>query len=458
MHFHYVLSMGAVFALYSAWYFWVPKILGLNYKQFFSKIHFWSLFIGVNLTFFPQHFLGLQGMPRRISDYPDAFAGWNMISSIGSLVSVVATVLFLQVVYAQLVEGKSTSRYPWIIPEFNTDSLRSLSGRAYTSLEWALNSPPKAHAFISLPLQSNLKGFMYKVYFNIFTPKNLGTIIVATFLCIMVRYITKQFDTPFIENDMLYYTCSAVCIFIRVLIRSIFDSAEYMGYIPNNFGGITNKIGAIINYLNNKFKVFSHFLSLDEKLTMGGEEFNKKPMQHYMDRGDGYTGNWNNTGESSMSSGQSNTGNWNNTGESSMSSGQSNTGNWNNTGESSMSSGQSLRPDIKRDMIEEYVRHEMKKVEFPQYYGSHQLPLPADTSTEDIYREHIRQLHIEQLDRTIRRDEALARIDPNADINDYTKSYAIAEANVLDKQMAKTREHIDLIESEIRKIQSEKKE
>ena len=421
MHFHYVLSMGAVFALYSAWYFWVPKILGLNYNQFLSKVHFWILFIGVNLTFFPQHFLGLQGMPRRISDYPDAFAGWNMISSIGSLVSVIATVLFLQVVYAQLVEGKSTSRYPWIIPEFNTDSLRSLSSRAYTSLEWALNSPPKAHAFISLPLQSNLKGFMYKVYFNIFTPKNLGTIIVATLICIMVRYITKQFDTPFIENDMLYYTCSAVCILIRVLIRSIFDSAEYMGYIPKNFGGITNKIGAIINYLNNKFKVFSHFLSLDEKLTMGGEKFNHKPTQHYMDKGDG------------------------------------NTGNWYNTGESSTSSGQSLSPETKQKMIEEYVTHEMKKAEFPQYYGYHQPLLPANTPTEDIYREHIRQLNIQQENKTIERDNALARIDPNADKNDFTKSFAIAEANVLDKEMAKTREHINLIENEIRKIESERK-
>ena len=154
MHFHYVLSMGAVFALYSAWYFWVPKILGLSYNQFLSKVHFWILFIGVNVTFFPQHFLGLQGMPRRISDYPDAFAGWNLISSLGSIISVIATVLFLQVVYSQLVEGISTSRYPWAIPGFSTDSLRLLSIRAYTSLEWALNSPPKAHAFVSLPLQS----------------------------------------------------------------------------------------------------------------------------------------------------------------------------------------------------------------------------------------------------------------------------------------------------------------
>jgi len=153
-HFHYVLSMGAVFAMFSGWYFWVPKILGLNYNILLSKVQFWILFIGVNLTFFPQHFLGLQGMPRRISDYPDAFAGWNLISSFGSIVSVVAAWLFLYIVYEQLVNGKASSRYPWMTPQFYTDTLQALLNRAYPSLEWALNSPPKPHAFVSLPLQS----------------------------------------------------------------------------------------------------------------------------------------------------------------------------------------------------------------------------------------------------------------------------------------------------------------
>jgi cytochrome c oxidase subunit 1 len=135
-HFHYVLSMGAVFALFSAWYFWIPKITGLSYNTMLGKVHFIILFIGVNVTFFPQHFLGLQGMPRRISDYPDAFAGWNFVSSFGSIISVVATFLFLHIVYVQLVEGTATSRYPWLTPQYFSDLFQTLFNRNYNSLEW----------------------------------------------------------------------------------------------------------------------------------------------------------------------------------------------------------------------------------------------------------------------------------------------------------------------------------
>ena len=150
-----VLSMGAVFALFSGWYFWIPKILGLDYNLLYSKAHFWVLFTGVNLTFFPQHFLGLQGMPRRISDYPDAFTGWNFISSIGSLISVAATVLFLHIVYLQLVKGKAVHGYPWAVPQLFSDYLRILKDKCAPGLEWALSNPPKPHAFTSLPLQSS---------------------------------------------------------------------------------------------------------------------------------------------------------------------------------------------------------------------------------------------------------------------------------------------------------------
>jgi cytochrome c oxidase subunit 1 len=155
-HFHYVLSMGAIFALFSGWYFWIPKILGLDYNILYSKVHFWVLFIGVNFTFFPQHFLGLQGMPRRVSDYPDAFTGWNYISSIGSVISVAATALFLQIIYLQLVKGKAVFGYPWAVPQLFSDYLRILKDRTAPGLEWALHSPPKPHAFTSLPLQSTI--------------------------------------------------------------------------------------------------------------------------------------------------------------------------------------------------------------------------------------------------------------------------------------------------------------
>lgn len=148
--------MGAVFALYSAWYYWIPKILGVMYNVKWGNLHFWLLFLGVNVTFFPQHFLGLQGMPRRISDYPDAFAGWNLVSSFGSFISVIATWFFLYILYVQLVEGKSISRYPWSIPQFYYDILRLEMVRFYESLEWGLISPPKPHAFVSLPSQSGI--------------------------------------------------------------------------------------------------------------------------------------------------------------------------------------------------------------------------------------------------------------------------------------------------------------
>ncbi|MFX5760781.1 cbb3-type cytochrome c oxidase subunit I, partial [Acinetobacter baumannii] len=93
-HFHYTMSIGATFSIFAAWYYWFPKITGYMYSEALGKLHFWLAFIGANLIFFPQHFLGLQGMPRRIVDYPDAFAGWNLISSIGSYVSAASVIVF----------------------------------------------------------------------------------------------------------------------------------------------------------------------------------------------------------------------------------------------------------------------------------------------------------------------------------------------------------------------------
>jgi cytochrome c oxidase subunit 1 len=99
-------------------------------------------------------------MPRRISDYPDGFAGWNLVSSFGSIISVIATVLFLHIIYTQLVEGNVASRYPWLVPEFCFDLFQTLFNRNYVSLEWGLESPPKPHAFVSLPAQSSLEYIM----------------------------------------------------------------------------------------------------------------------------------------------------------------------------------------------------------------------------------------------------------------------------------------------------------
>jgi cytochrome c oxidase subunit 1 len=98
-HFHYVLSMGAVFAVFGGFYYWIAKICGIQYGESLAQVHFWTLFLGVNLTFFPMHFLGLAGMPRRIPDYPDAFYEWNVLASFGSLISTVATLIFFGLLF-----------------------------------------------------------------------------------------------------------------------------------------------------------------------------------------------------------------------------------------------------------------------------------------------------------------------------------------------------------------------
>jgi len=107
-HFHYVLSMGAVFAIFAGWYYWIGKMTGFKYPEKLGKIHFWMFFVGVNLTFFPMHFLGLAGMPRRIPDYPDAFAGWNAIASLGSYLSALSAILFFYIVYETLTKGQKS--------------------------------------------------------------------------------------------------------------------------------------------------------------------------------------------------------------------------------------------------------------------------------------------------------------------------------------------------------------
>jgi len=137
-HFHYVLSLGAVFTIFAGWYYWFPKISGYMYSEFIGKLHFWVTFVGVNLVFFPQHFLGLAGMPRRIADYPEAFAGWNHVSSYGSYISGVGALIFFFGVAQAFVRKVPAGDNPW--------------GAGATTLEWTLSSPPPFHQFEKLPL------------------------------------------------------------------------------------------------------------------------------------------------------------------------------------------------------------------------------------------------------------------------------------------------------------------
>jgi heme/copper-type cytochrome/quinol oxidase subunit 1 len=109
-HFHYVLSMGAVFAIFAGFYFWIAKMTGLQYSEVLGQIHFWIFFVGVNVTFFPLHFLGLAGMPRRIPDYPTAYSEWNLVASYGSYLSAISSLFFFIVVYHTLVYGEPVGK------------------------------------------------------------------------------------------------------------------------------------------------------------------------------------------------------------------------------------------------------------------------------------------------------------------------------------------------------------
>ncbi|MGK6354299.1 cytochrome c oxidase subunit I [Sphingomonas sp. DT-207] len=137
-HFHYVLSLGAVFGLFAGFYYWFPKMSGRMYSEVLGQLHFWVFFIGVNVLFFPQHFLGLQGMPRRYPDYPDAYAYWNHISSAGYAIMLLGMVFFFVNVIWSLIAGKKAEANPW--------------GEGATTLEWTLSSPPPFHQFETLPV------------------------------------------------------------------------------------------------------------------------------------------------------------------------------------------------------------------------------------------------------------------------------------------------------------------
>ena len=136
-HFHYTMSLGALFSAFAGFYYWIGKICGKQYSETLGKIHFWLTFIGVNITFFPMHFLGIAGMPRRVPDYPDAFRGWNFIASIGAIISFAAAIFFVYIVIRTLIKGEKCPDNPW--------------GEGAKTLEWTLSSPPPYHCFNELP-------------------------------------------------------------------------------------------------------------------------------------------------------------------------------------------------------------------------------------------------------------------------------------------------------------------
>ena len=137
-HFHYVLSLGAVFAIFAGFYYWFEKIFGVKYNEFLGCLHFWLMFVGVNIIFFPQHFLGLQGMPRRYVDYSDGFAYWNMVSTWGYVITIVGVLVFLIMLAEAAIRRRPGVANPW--------------GEGATTLEWTLSSPPPHHQFNELPV------------------------------------------------------------------------------------------------------------------------------------------------------------------------------------------------------------------------------------------------------------------------------------------------------------------
>ncbi|MDC0360780.1 cytochrome c oxidase subunit I [Alphaproteobacteria bacterium] len=136
-HFHYVLSLGALFGIFCGMYYWLGKMSGRQYPEWAGKIHFWTTFIGVNVIFFPQHFLGLQGMPRRIIDYAPEFAGWNYVSSMGAFMTGLSSLFFIGMLIWTLAKGRRVGDSYW--------------GEGATTLEWTVSSPPPFHTFEEQP-------------------------------------------------------------------------------------------------------------------------------------------------------------------------------------------------------------------------------------------------------------------------------------------------------------------
>nr|YP_010323271.1 cytochrome c oxidase subunit 1-subunit 2 fusion protein [Leptophyton benayahui]UKP88406.1 cytochrome c oxidase subunit 1-subunit 2 fusion protein [Leptophyton benayahui] len=195
-HFHYVLSMGAIFAIFGGYYYWFGKITGYRYNELAGKVHFWLMFIGVNLTFFPQHFLGLAGLPRRYSDFPDAYQDWNLISSCGAVISLIGVIWFIALSYEALA-----SERPAASPT---------SGNG--SLEWSLSSPPAVHTYNELP-------FVYK-------PLSLVPLLAHTDVAEPAQLSFQDAASPvmeevlFLHNEVMFVLIIIITVVLWLTIRA----------------------------------------------------------------------------------------------------------------------------------------------------------------------------------------------------------------------------------------------
>jgi cytochrome c oxidase subunit 1 len=136
-HFHYTMSLGAVFSIFAGFYYWFPKMTGYLYDEKIAKWHFWTTFVGINLAFFPQHFLGFQGMPRRVVDYTPAYETWNFVSSIGAYIGGIGGLIFLYMLYEAFTAKRPAPANPW--------------GPGATTLEWTVPSPAPFHTWETPP-------------------------------------------------------------------------------------------------------------------------------------------------------------------------------------------------------------------------------------------------------------------------------------------------------------------
>jgi len=205
-HFHYVLSMGAVFGLFAGFYFWLPKIGGHFFSDVLGRIHFFIFFLGVNITFFPMHFLGLAGMPRRIPDYPDSYSLWNMIASFGSLISLFATVFFFFFILRPYVKFPigSTPNIFWFI---------------FARLFWQRFNYLRRGYHISKNITEIIYKFFLYNFFPIFMRPNFRT---------LLRYVNRRFCRRYIVKRARFldkitrYTRRSPMLWRKSLLRPIF--------------------------------------------------------------------------------------------------------------------------------------------------------------------------------------------------------------------------------------------